>query len=585
MILEAFVDDDGFFSLLVITYLTSKPFIIIWMLKRLIINNLAIFENIDVSFQTGFTVLTGETGAGKSLMIDSLSLLLASRASSELIRSGEDKATVKGYFETHRPEVEAYLTRINVPWMEGEIVIERTIGKSKNVIKVNGVTISLSDLSQISKYLADIHSQFDFAKILNPENYLEIIDGFSYEMSNKFKAEYGSLLSDYKTKKAEYQDLLERKAKLDEARDFYEYQYKELKAAELQEGEEEEIESEISLLKNYDKIYSLSQEADEIIHGDFMDQFYQLNQNLEKLSSYQKQYQEIHDKLDDRYYEIDDLLATLKQEFRNLDYDPNRLNELEQRDSDLKGLIRKYKKDIPQLIAYRDELEEMIGDNSNFQESIEEKKRASEEAFQKVYQKAEELTLLRKRTAKSIEKELERSLEELLLKAKFEIVFSAPKQEESALKENGIDEVDFLIETNLGEGLKPLSKVISGGEASRIMLAFKALFIKANKIPTVIFDEIDTGLSGESAQAVAKKIHDISLSTQVISITHMPQVAALSDHHVLISKEVKGGRTYSHVIELSLEEKIRQIAYLISGGKVTEKQIEYAKEMVLDHHG
>lgn len=555
------------------------------MLKRLIINNLAIFENIDVSFQTGFTVLTGETGAGKSLMIDSLSLLLASRASSELIRSGEDKATVKGYFETHRPEVEAYLTRINVPWMEGEIVIERTIGKSKNVIKVNGVTISLSDLNQISKYLADIHSQFDFAKILNPENYLEIIDGFSYEMSNKFKAEYCSLLSDYKTKKAEYQDLLERKAKLDEARDFYEYQYKELKAAELQEGEEEEIESEISLLKNYDKIYSLSQEADEIIHGDFMDQFYQLNQNLEKLSSYQKQYQEIHDKLDDRYYEIDDLLATLKQEFRNLDYDPNRLNELEQRDSDLKGLIRKYKKDIPQLIAYRDELEEMIGDNSNFQESIEEKKRASEEAFQKVYQKAEELTLLRKRTAKSIEKELERSLEELLLKAKFEIVFSTPKQEESALKENGIDEVDFLIETNLGEGLKPLSKVISGGEASRIMLAFKALFIKANKIPTVIFDEIDTGLSGESAQAVAKKIHDISLSTQVISITHMPQVAALSDHHVLISKEVKGGRTYSHVIELSLEEKIRQIAYLISGGKVTEKQIEYAKEMVLDHHG
>ena len=167
------------------------------------------------------------------------------------------------------------------------------------------------------------------------------------------------------------------------------------------------------------------------------------------------------------------------------------------------------------------------------------------------------------------------------MNVRFQILFKDEKEDESSLKENGIDDVDFLIETNIGEGLKPLSKVISGGEASRIMLAFKALFIKANRIPTVIFDEIDTGISGETAQAVARKIKEISLTTQVISITHMPQVASLSDHPILISKTVKDGRTYSNVKELSLEEKIRQIAYLISGGKVTEKQLEYAKEMVL----
>lgn len=551
------------------------------MLKRLIIHNLAIFENVDVSFQDGFSVLLGETGAGKSLMIDSLSLLLGMRASSELIRSGENKASVTGYFSIERPELSAYLSKINVPMHDDEIVVERIIGVNKNVVKINSVPVSLNDLIKISKYLANIHSQFDFEKILNPENYLDIIDGFSFELSTRLKDEYTSLLNQYKEKKEEYSLLLEKKAKLEEARDFYEYQYGELKAADLKEGEEEEISSEISLLRNYDKIYSLVQETNEIINGSFMDDFYRLSDNLSKLANYQKQYEESHEKIDERYYEIEDLLNNLKKEFRSLDYDPNRLNDLEQRDSDLSSLQRKYKKSIPELIAYRDELGTILGKNSSFEDSLEEKKEEVLQSLKEAISKAKELTLLRTRNAKTIEKELTHSLKDLLLNVRFQILFKDEKEDESSLKENGIDDVDFLIETNIGEGLKPLSKVISGGEASRIMLAFKALFIKANRVPTVIFDEIDTGISGETAQAVARKIKEISLTTQVISITHMPQVASLSDHPILISKTVKDGRTYSNVKELSLEEKIRQIAYLISGGKVTEKQLEYAKEMVL----
>lgn len=551
------------------------------MLKRLIIHNLAIFENVDVSFQDGFSVLLGETGAGKSLMIDSLSLLLGMRASSELIRSGENKASVTGYFSIERPELSAYLSKINVPMHDDEIVVERIIGINKNVVKINSVPVSLNDLIKISKYLANIHSQFDFEKILNPENYLDIIDGFSFELSTRLKDEYTSLLNQYKEKKEEYSLLLEKKAKLEEARDFYEYQYGELKAADLKEGEEEEISSEISLLRNYDKIYSLVQETNEIINGSFMDDFYRLSDNLSKLANYQKQYEESHEKIDERYYEIEDLLNNLKKEFRSLDYDPNRLNDLEQRDSDLSSLQRKYKKSIPELIAYRDELGTILGKNSSFEDSLEEKKEEMLQSLKEAISKAKELTLLRTRNAKTIEKELTHSLKDLLLNVRFQILFKDEKEDESSLKENGIDDVDFLIETNIGEGLKPLSKVISGGEASRIMLAFKALFIKANRVPTVIFDEIDTGISGETAQAAAKKIKEISLTTQVISITHMPQVASLSDHPILISKTVKDGRTYSNVKELSLEEKIRQIAYLISGGKVTEKQLEYAKEMVL----
>lgn len=552
------------------------------MLKQLSIKNLAIIENIDVSFGEGFTVLTGETGAGKSLVIDSLSLLLGARATNELIRSGEDSASIKGVFEIKSPALNAILMSLNIPDNGGEIVVSRTLSKTRSVIKVNGVSVTLQDLLKISKHLADIHSQFDFEKILNPENYLEIIDGFSSELTSSYKKEYQKLLGEYKEKKTQYLSLVEKQKKIDQDRDFFEFQYKELKAADLKEGEEEEIASEISLLTNYDKIYSLSQEANEIAHEDFMDRLYELNKIVGTLAKYQPQYQETHDQLDEKYFEVIDMIDTLKKSFRDIDYDPERLNELEQRDSDLNDLKRKYKKSIPELIAYKNELAETLGENNSFEDQLAEKKAIMDEAFKAAVSKGEELTTIRKRSAARIEKELESCMSDLLLKAHFKVDFLAnPAQNDSILKEDGLDTIDFLIETNVGEGLKSLGKIISGGEASRIMLAFKTILIKANKTPTVIFDEIDTGISGESAQAVARKIHEISLSTQVVSITHMPQVASLSNHHILITKEVKGNRTFAHMKELSLEEKIRQVAYLISGGSITEKQLEYAKEMVL----
>lgn len=552
------------------------------MLKKLSIKNLAIIENIDVSFGEGFTVLTGETGAGKSLVIDSLSLLLGARASNELIRSGEDSASIQGVFETKSPALNAILSSLNIPDNDGEIIVARTLSKTRSLIKVNGVTVTLQDLLKISKHLADIHSQFDFEKILNPENYLEIIDGFSYELTSSYKKEYSKLLGEYKEKKAQYLSLVEKQKKIDEDRDFFEFQYKELKAADLKEGEEEEIASEISLLTNYDKIYSLSQEANEIAHEDFMDRLYELNKIVGTLAKYQPQYQETHDALDEKYFEVIDMIDTLKKSFRDIDYDPERLNELEQRDSDLSDLKRKYKKSIAELIAYKNELAETLGENNSFEDQLIEKKTIMDEALKAVIAKGEELTTIRKRSATKIEKELQNCMSDLLLRATFKVDFLAnPAQNDSILKEDGLDTIDFLIETNVGEGLKSLGKIISGGEASRIMLAFKTILIKANKTPTVIFDEIDTGISGESAQAVARKIHEISLSTQVISITHMPQVASLSNHHILITKEVKGNRTFAHMKELSLDEKIRQVAYLISGGSITEKQLEYAKEMVL----
>ena len=560
---------------------STKPLIMEAMLERLTIHNLAILSNVDAHFHDGFTVLTGETGAGKSLVIDSLSLLLGARASTELIRAGEDKASIQVIF-TSSPRIEAFLAKRDIP-SQDSLTVERIIGRSKSYAKINGVIVSLPDLQKLGSELADIHSQFDFQKILNPENYLSIIDGLSPSILANTLEVYQEKRNAFLKAKEEYEALKKEKEQLDAGKDFYAYQYQELKALNLYEGEEEEIEAQIDVLKNYDKVYSLHQEANQILRSDYFDQLYELDQILKKLSGYEKEYEAYQEKIDDRYYELSDLFDELKRKLSDMDYDPGKLDELEQRQSDIEECKRKYHRSYSELLEYRDYLQKGFGDNASLEDALKEKEKAKEEAFEEAYKTALELSQIRQKTSLKIEKELEAALKSLLLQVQFHIGFAPISKNESVLGENGIDSVDFLIETNVGEGMKSLSKILSGGEASRIMLAFKALLIKAKKIPTVIFDEIDTGLSGVSAQAVANKIAEISLSTQVISITHMPQVAARSDHQILLSKKVKEGRTYAEIKELGLDEKIRQVAYLISGGDITQKQLDYATEMVMSH--
>ena len=556
------------------------------MLKQLLVNNFAIIENIDVKFDDGFTVLTGETGAGKSLIIDSLSLLLGERASLELIRNGESKATIKGIFSLNNIHLTSLLNELGVPTIDKDIVIERIITTSKSVVKINGVTISLNDLKRVSKYIADIHMQFDNEKILNPENYLEIIDGFKYETIKEYLDKYLSNREDFKAKRQQYMGLLQRKQQIEERREFYQYELKELEELDVQVDEDKQIEDEISLLKNYDKIYNLFEEANAIIDSGALDKLYELKGVVNKLSDYQNGYASTYESINDHYYELEDQLETIKHDFKHLDYNPKRLEELVNRSHDIEAAKKKYHRDIEGLIAYRDELTLLLKNEEDLDVDI---KRLHDEmvnAYNKTYDSAKELSLIREEIAKSIKNELEKNMLDLSLKARFSFEFDKHEKEEdfagNIFLENGIDNVNFFIETNIGEGLKPLNKIVSGGEASRIMLAIKALFIKSQKISTVIFDEIDTGVSGEVARKVAEKIYEISLNTQVIAITHMPQVAALSKNHIKIYKVEKNGRTYTYIKPLSLNEKINEIALMISGGKVTQSQLEYAKEMVLN---
>ena len=554
------------------------------MLKKLVVKNFAILEDIEIDFYDGLTILTGETGAGKSLIIDSISLLLGERASVEMIRNGEEKALISGIFSFSNIYLESFLNKLNIQ-NNGEIEISRTISSSRNVIKVNGVTISLNDLKVIAHYLADIHLQFDMTKLLNKENYIEIVDGFKKDTIDEYKNKYLDSLNLLKEENNHYLDLLKRIEEIKNNEEQYKYDLKELKSLALEKDEENNIKERIAFLNNYDKIYSLIKESEEIINKDALSDIYQIKNNVNNLSSYQNEYKELYERINNAYYEIEDIFDSLNKKSRHFDYDPKELEDLEMRLSAINSLKKKHNKTFEELLIYQEELESILSKEEDYTTLLNDEKAKLIDIYNHTYVLANDLSKVRKEIAKLIEKESEKHLLDLGLKSVFEVrinSFNKPSDIDlSIFNDNGIDDIDFYIETNIGEGLKPLAKIASGGEVSRIMLAFKALTIKSSKVETVIFDEIDTGISGEVASKVARKIYEISLSTQVISITHLPQVAALSKNHLKIAKEIKNKRTYTSIKYLSLDEKIYEIASLISGGKVSEKQLEYAKEMVL----
>ena len=556
------------------------------MLIKLKVQNFAIIEDIEIDFKDGLTVLTGETGAGKSLIIDCIGLLLGERAASEMIRQGEEKAIVQGVFDNNTPLLRAALDKAGVPEKDGFIEIKRTISASKNVVKINDTTITLNELKYIMSLIADIHQQFDMVKLFNNENYLAMVDGFNSRLVNQYLDKYLTSYAALKEQASAYNALVKRIDEFNRNQEDYEYAYKEIKALSLKENEEEEIDSEISLLENYDKIYSLLMESKELMDGDALNNIYTIKENVSKLSEYQNEYQDYIERLNNAYYELEDMFEEIKKKADYLNYDPEHLDALIERSHAINALKKKYNKTFDELRAYEDELNELLKYKEDYSILLKEEKDKLQATYDEAYVRAMDLHKVREDIGLSITKDLEKTLSELALTCRFNVAVNGKEKDEgldiSIFNETGIDTIEFYIETNIGEGLKPLAKVVSGGELSRIMLAIKLLYVKAQKIGTIIFDEIDTGISGDVASKVAKKIKELAYSHQVITITHLPQVASLSDHHIRIAKKVANNRTYTTIKELSLDEKIYEIASLISSSKVTDKQLEYAKEMVME---
>ena len=548
------------------------------MLVNLNVKNFAIIDNINVTFKDGMTVLTGETGAGKSLIIDAIGLLFGKRASMDMIRSGEDKATIEGAFSDYDSEITKILDEIGIDYQdEAYLTIKREIYASgKSVCKINNQTCNLSQLAEISEFIGDIHCQEDTIGLINPKNYLRFLNNNDIE---KIADEYAKSYNEYKANLASYKELLKKNEESKAKEDFLKYNLKEYSMAKLDINEEVSLKQEASNMANYEKMVSDVKEINDVYNSDSLSSLYQVVKSLDRLAKYDEAYLELKKNFEEAYYNLEAIFEDDKLRLSNFEYDEDRLDQINNRLLVYSDFKRKYKKDIKELIEYFEGIKKELDFIENYDVYLEDAKKKLDLSLNTTYNLGLKLHDARSQVAKLLEEDVKNNLVDLQLKnALFEIRFNEISKDN--LYKDGLDQIDFLVTFNKGEPLKPLSKVASGGELSRFMLAIKTSLGKSLPLQTKIFDEIDHGVSGAVAFAIGKKISSIAKSSQVLCITHLPQVASIANHQLNISKYVDGDRTYSVVNELTDEERIIEIAKMISNGNVTNASIETAKELL-----
>ena len=556
------------------------------MILKLSVKNFVIIEDVEIDFKSGMSVITGETGAGKSLIIDTINLLLGERADTEMIRDGNDFALITGIF-TNDSNILELLNKYNIK-SDDILTIERIISKTKNIIKINNTVITLQILKHFSKYLADIHIQNDTMKLFNPDTYIDFLDPKNDLKFDKLINDYTKLLYDYKDSLKTYNLALKGQKETIEKLEFLEYTKKELDALDLEEGIDIKLEEEIKKLENFDKISSNLKEAYNNLESDnfsSLDNIYDSAKCLEKISSYDDKYADFNEKLLDIYYigtEIKDLIS---KELNSLDYDDEELNIKVERLNEINKVKDKYKMNLSELIEHNKKISLEISMVNNYDEILEEKKNECISSFNKVVLAAKKIHDYRLKLATSMEKAIIKECIDLdLSNTSFNIELKendiSNPFNDSIFLNNGIDVCDFLISFNKGESKRSLHKVASGGEASRIMLAFKSFFAEKSEVSLMIFDEIDSGVSGITAKKISDKMYEISKKLQVICITHLPQVAARGDNHIFIYKEENNNRTFTKVKELNKDERIEEIATMLSGDRLSVYALEHAKELL-----
>jgi DNA repair protein RecN (Recombination protein N) len=558
------------------------------MLKSLEVKNFAIIDNIKLDFFQGMTVLTGETGAGKSIIVDAISLLLGERALKEMISSKSETAEITGVFSIVSSDIKRILEENNLDYEE-DLTVYRMIAKDKsNVVKINNQSSSLKVLKDLAVYLADIHSQFDTSQLINPENYLSLIDNFKRVRILPLLNKYQESLNVYKERVKDYQATIKSRDESIRKLDLYKFQLNELNNLDLEKDEYTRITEEVNILSNIDKINTILEKAKFYLSEEqVLDKIYEIKDDFDSISKYSEDFFGISERLNNLYYELDDVYSIINEKNDSLDFTKSDFEILQERINDLDKIQKKYDKTIEELIDYIDFLNKEIDMVENFDEIVKEKKLLVKDAFKQTFQDAVSLHEFREDIALRITKDIESTLEELVIKnAQFKIIVNIAEVKDefdvSLFKLGGLDEVEFMISTNKGEPLKPLARTASGGEMSRVMLAFKTIFARSQKIPTIIFDEIDTGISGFIAKQIARKIQELSKVTQVISITHIPQVVAQGEHHLSVNKKLVNNQTSISVKYLKYEERVEEIAKMVSGDKITETAKDIAKELLLN---
>ncbi|MBQ9124297.1 MAG: DNA repair protein RecN [Acholeplasmatales bacterium] len=553
------------------------------MLLRLTVKNFAIIEDLTVEFNKGMTVLTGETGAGKSLIIDTISLLLGSRADSDMIRYGSTSASILGVF-SYDKKLDDIFNKYNLP-ISNEISIYREIfDNSKNTIKINNHSVSLTILKSIASMLADIHVQNDTYKLFDPDKYLSFIDPIEDYKFYKLLGKYTKDLYDYNIVINEYEKIVKgQKTALDRL-EYLEYELNEITSLNLYDDIDIELEDKIAKLSNYDKIHSNLSEAYSNLDA-ILDNLYTGSKALQKIEEYDSLYQQSTEKLFDSYYIIEEIKNDISSQLNDMDFDEEELNLYIEKLNEINKAKDKYKKSVKELIDYAKDISLQIEMTTNYDNILAITKEKCINSFNKLVDSSKNLTDYRKALAKKLEAGIIKECIDLDLEnTKFEIAFNNPDYNDpfnkNIFNDNGVDSVDFLISFNKGEPLKKLYKVASGGEMSRIMLAFKSYFAAKSIVSLMVFDEIDTGVSGVTAKKIANKLYNISLSTQVLCITHLPQVAAIGDNHKKIYKILDNDRTFTQINDLDLNQRIEEIAMMLSGDRMSLYALEHAKALL-----
>lgn len=552
------------------------------MLQSLSIKQFAIIDTLDIQFSDGLTVLSGETGAGKSIIIDAIGQLIGMRASSEFVRHGEKKAIIEGIFDIDdAKDAIRQLETLGIDINEDFLIVKREIFSSgKSICRINNQTVTLQDLRQVMQALLDIHGQHETQSLLKQKYHVELLDRYADGEYIEELQQYAQSYEQHQEKIKELEALESADQALLQRLDLMKFQYDELKEAQLKEGEIEQLEIDIKRIQNSENL-SLALNAAYVTLTDehaITDRLYTLSSELQNVNQILPEtFEKLKEEVDQFYYTLEDAKHQIYEEINQTEFDEQYLNELESRMNLLNNLKRKYGKDISDLMIYQEKIADEINKIENYEESTSKLREEIQQLSQQVQEDGEKLTKARRIVARQLRDRIVNEIQYLQMKdANLEISF---KPYETPQKD-GLERIEFLISPNKGEPLKSLNKIASGGELSRIMLALKSIFVRAHGQTAILFDEVDSGVSGQAAQKMAEKMKDIASVIQVICISHLPQVASMSDHHLYISKHEKDDRTTTTVRELTGDARIDEIARMISGATVTELTRQNAKEMI-----
>ena len=551
------------------------------MLNELHIENIAVIEKADISFAPGLNVLTGETGAGKSIIIDSLNFVLGERADKSLIRFGTDKASVEAVFEDYdTPAVDAYLEDLGIE-REDVLVLRRKMSvDGKNECRINGRISTLSTLKGLTELLVDIHGQHEHQSLLKSANHVTLLDKLGEKKIATLKEDVENDYKQYTSLKREFArfgNSDERERKLD----ILNFQIDEIEKADVKDGEEDELLTARKRIRNMEKIISALEGAKNLLDGYDSQSVSASIKNsvalLNTISSYDESIEPIADRLDSCKVEITDISETLSDMLQKLDFDSRSADKIEERLEVVRNILRKYGGSFESLQRFYEEAVKEAQMLSNATERVEELEKEIEKAAKDLLVSAKKLSEERRKVADKFEKDITKELCDLGMGGSTFKVDIQKSEDVDDISANGMDSVEFMISPNVGEPLKPLAKIISGGEMSRFMLAFKNILAGVDDIGTMVFDEIDTGISGNISQVVSEKMCNISRARQVIAVTHMPSLAAMADNHYLISKSTQNGKTLTHV-DL-LQDDTDEVARLIGGNDYSIYAVPHAKEM------